>query len=144
MSPSDKLPPVVTARQIAHPWLCDVNGHLNTRYYQGYFDDACQHLLAAAGFAGAAESNGLGIVDVRCTMEFLAEVPPGALLVINSGFVKLGAKSITSFHEMRSVDGERLFATSENVSVFFDLNKRASAAIPNAFRMAAMSNMITD
>ena len=139
MSVSDTVLPLVTARQIAHPWLCDVNGHLNTRHYQGFFDDACQHLLAAAGFHGATENDGTGIVDARCVMEYLAEVAPGALVVIHSGFVKLGTKSVTSRHEMRSFDGQRLYATSEHVSLFFDLKRRASMPIPDDFRADAQA-----
>lgn len=143
MSASDPLPPLVTGRQVAHPWLCDVNGHLNTRHYQGFFDDACQHLLAAAGFNGAAENERIGIVDAHCAMNFLGEVDPGTLIVIHSGFGRLGAKSMTSRHEMRSVDGAKLFARSEHVSLFFDLGARASVAIPDSFRAAAAPYLIS-
>ncbi|PTQ11814.1 hypothetical protein CLG96_07760 [Sphingomonas oleivorans] len=135
---------VETGRQIAHPWLCDANDHLNTRHYQGFFDDAAQHLLAQCGFAGAAEAGRLGVVDASCAMTYLAEVRPGTLLVLHSGFKRIGGKSFTSVHEMRSIDGTHLFATCEIISIFFDLEVRRSAAMPEAFRAAAEALLVVE
>jgi acyl-CoA thioester hydrolase len=137
MSPSDEADVFAeTGRFVVHPWHCDANGHLNTRYFQGFFDDATQHLLALCGH----ECMGVGgrsVVDVRCTMNYKAEVPPGALVVVRSGFSALGGKSFTSAHEMRSVNGAILFATCETVSVFFDLAARLSVAMSDDFRAKA-------
>lgn len=137
MSLSDAhLLPVETGHQIAHPWLCDINDHLNTRHYQGFFDDAAQHLFAICGFSGAGRE-ALGMVDASCTMTYLAEVRPGTLVVLRSGFKHLGRKSCTSLHEMNSTDGATLFATCTITSIFFDLEARRSAAMPESFRAAA-------
>ena len=41
---------------VAHPWMCDVLGHLTTRFYVGMFDDASYHLLHAVfGWTGASD-----------------------------------------------------------------------------------------
>ena len=31
-------------KSVAHPWMCDVLGHLTTRHYVAMFDDAAYHL----------------------------------------------------------------------------------------------------
>ena len=131
-----------TGRFVAHPWYCDANGHLNTRYYQGFFDDATQHLLALCGQERQSSAGGISIVDVRCAMEYKAEVAPGALLVVSSGFKALGGKSLTSIHEMRSVESRTLYATCETVSVFFDLDSRESTPMTEAFRVKASKLLV--
>ena len=139
MSDSEPLPavalPVETGRQIAHPWLCDANGHLNTRHIQGFYDDATQHLLALCGFSGAGTGR-LSIADVRCTMSFAAEIAPGAPVMIRSGFAKLGGKSFTTVHALSGMDGTH-HGGCETTTVFFDLDARRASTIPNAFREAA-------
>jgi acyl-CoA thioester hydrolase len=128
---------VETGRFVAHPWYCDANAHLNTRFFQGFFDDATQHLLALCGHGRQAQGGDIGVVDARCAMEYKAEVAPGALIVVTSGFKALGGKSFTSLHEMRSVDGATLLATCEIVSVFFDLGARKAVAMTEDFRARA-------
>lgn len=127
---------VETGRFVAHPWYCDTNGHLNTRYFQGFFDDATQHLLAICGHEARSPAR-LAVVDVRCAMNYRAEVVPGTLVVVRSSYAALGMKSFTSVHEMRSSDGAILFATCETVSVFFDLDARASVEMNDDFRAKA-------
>ena len=122
---------VETLRAVAHPWLCDINEHVNTRHYQAWFDDASFQLFGQCGFdAVRGRDEGLGIVDVKSTTEYLAEIAPGALIVVSSGFVRLG-------HQMKSVLGGEVFARCETVSVFFDLSARRSRGMPDAFRLAA-------
>lgn len=133
---------VETGRFVAHPWYCDANGHLNTRFFQGFFDDATQHLLAACGHERRAQGGGTSVVDVRCVVEYRAEVPPGTPLVVKSGFKALGGKSFTSIHEMRSVDEATLFATCELVSVFFDLDGHKALPIADDFRARALRRLV--
>lgn len=132
--------PVETGRQIAHPWLCDANGHLNTRHIQGFYDDATQHLLAMCGFTGAGTAR-LSIADVRCAMTYAAEIAPGTPVVIRSGFAKLGGKSFTTVHALCGIDGTR-HGACETTTVFFDLDARRAAPIPDAFRAAATKLLV--
>ena len=134
-----------TLRAIAHPWLCDVNVHLNTRHYQGFFDDAMMQLLAVCGFDAAdGRAAGLGVVDVKCVMEYKSEVLPGAPIVVRSAFHRFGNKSFVTFHEMRSVAGEELRATCETTSLFFDLSARAGKEVPSEFRRAAEPYLVAE
>ena len=32
-------------KSVAHPWMCDVLGHMTTRHYVAMFDDAAYHML---------------------------------------------------------------------------------------------------
>lgn len=141
MSPSED-PLIETGRFIAHPWYCDANGHLNTRFIQGFFDDATQHLLASCGHVAPLAGSGIGVVDVRCAMDYVAEIAPGSLLTVASGFKALGSKSFTSIHEMRSADGASVYARCETVSVFFDLAARKSAAMAESFRAKASRRLV--
>ena len=71
-------------RGVAHPWMCDVLGHMTTRFHVGMFDDAAYHLLHAVfGWAGASDEEGkIAWVDVRHLVEYRAEVRAGNLLEI--------------------------------------------------------------
>ena len=42
------MPPIIHYG-VAHPWLCDALGHLNTRNYHAMYDDALFVLLAIIG-----------------------------------------------------------------------------------------------
>lgn len=125
---------IETGRFVVHPWHCDVNGHLNTRHFQGFFDDAAEHLLAECGHRTGV--GGLSVVHVRCVVDYKAEAAPGLPVVVRSAFTALGTKSLTSVHALRSIDGA-LLATCEIIMVFFDLAARAGVAIPDHFRAEA-------
>jgi hypothetical protein len=64
---------VVTFQGVAHPWLCDEMGHLNTRNYVGMFDDAMQHFMRTMGHnAAQARKSNIGwaelIIQVKCLL----------------------------------------------------------------------------
>ena len=94
-------------KAVAHPWLCDIMGHLTTRHYVAMFDDASYHLLYNVfGWSGANnESAGLGWADVRHVIEYKAEVTAGDVLEIKASLVKIGTKSFTAHYEMDSRGG---------------------------------------
>ena len=72
---------LVTYKGMAHPWLCDVMGHLTTRHYVAMFDDASYHLLLEIfdWSASSVAEDGLGWADVRHVIEYQAEVSSGDL-----------------------------------------------------------------
>lgn len=132
---------IETYRGVVHPWLCDVMGHLTTRHYTAMFDDASYHLAHACGLSVGPASE-IGFVDVQLTMKFAAELRVGSLFYIRSGFLKLGTKSFTTFHQMYNCDDDSLAASLEEISVFFDLKKRKSISVPEDFRAKAMALLI--
>ena len=129
---------IVTYRGVAHPWLCDAMGHLNTRHYVGMFDDAGLHFLNELGFNWThIQESAWGWVDARNLLEYHLEVTTAALVTIRSCVRRLGNKSTTLFHEMRSTETDELHATMEVILVCFDKNVRKSMSIPSEFRTRA-------
>ena len=131
---------IETFRGMVYPWQCDHQGHLNTMHYVGMFDAAFWHHLSAMGFTRAyLDANNRGFADVKDTIEYKAEVPVGARVVVDSGLLRIGTSSITARHTMRDAETGEVAATSEKVTVYFDLAARRSAAIPDAMRAAAQA-----
>lgn len=129
---------ICTGRFVAHPWLCDAMGHLTTRHYVGFFDDASYHLLAEAGYDGAKDLKaGWGWADVRHELEYKAEISAGALVEVWSRIVALGNSSVRSEHHMRERSQGVLSATLIANTVCFDLKARRSMPLPDAFRTRA-------
>lgn len=130
-------------RGVAHSWLCDHQGHLNTRYYVAMFDDSVMHFLALTGLATPEDKKkSMGWVDVRNVLEYKEEVSAGALVTIFAGLKKIGTKSITVCEEMRSTETGEVHATMETILVRFDLNSRSAAAIQGNHRDNAISFLI--
>lgn len=126
---------IETARSVAHPWLCDVIGHLSTPNYLAVFDIATYHLFAAAGASPTKTvKTGQGWADVRQELEYKSEVKAGSLLLVRSAVVRVGGKSVTHRHELRDADDDTLRATLLATTVAFDMNARAAMAIPDAQR----------
>ena len=126
-----------TFRGVAHPWLCDAFGHLNSRHHMALFDDAGFHFLHRLNkAAGLAEDRKFGWADVSIHATLSDEVPLGALVVIRSSLVKLGRTSVTYRHEMRACDDDRLHSAQEVITVRFDLEARKAVPLPEAIRTA--------
>lgn len=136
---------IETFRGTAHPWLCDVMGHLNTRNYVAMFDDASMHLIAALGYDFSdARAGKFGWADVHAEIDLNAEVGMGELVKISSSIPQLGNSSLTSLHEMTDLAGERCFARYTLKTVFFDLQARKSHRLPDNFRAAAADLLAED
>ena len=92
-------------KSVAHPWQCDILGHLTTRFYVAMFDDATYHFLYEVfGWNGSSDDQGkLGWVDVKHVINYQAEVAAGELLEVRASLSKIGGKSITAIYEMRNL-----------------------------------------
>jgi len=124
----------------AHPWFCDVMGHMNIRHFMTMFDEAAYHLLFQVfGWSGNQDSSaGVGWADVRHVVEYQAEVRAGDLLEIRGCIAKVGTKSITIRYEMFNLVKDELTATLECVCVLLDLKSRKSVALSDKFRQQAL------
>lgn len=129
--------PVETYRGVAYPWLCDSMGHMNTQFYCALYDGASFHFLSRIASYAELTPRRLGWADVRQTIEYKEEVRAGALLVVATRLVRLGASSVSYLHEMRNVETGALHSTSENVTVLFDLEARKAAPLDAAARERA-------
>ena len=116
---------------VVHPWLCDAMGHLTTRHYLAFFDDASYQLFAALGYDPAAgQIAQQGWADVRHELEYRAELPVGALIRIDGRVVALGRSSITTELRIFARSDDRLCATLVARTVCFDLAARRSRPLP--------------
>ncbi len=127
-------------RGVVYPWHCDHLGHMTVQHYVGMFDQAAWHLLAAMGLGWEhTKTSKETLVDARHTIEYLVEQPVGSLIVVECALKRIGSKSLTQHHRMINTETRALAATTEIVSVYFDLETRVSLLIPDAprERMAA-------
>jgi acyl-CoA thioester hydrolase len=133
-------------KSVAHPWQCDILGHMTTRFYMAMFDDASYHFLQHLfGWNGARnEAATLGWADVRHTINYADEVKAGDLLEIRAELIKVGGKSITASYEMLNLGSGKVSATLEGVMVLFDLEQRCAVTIPDDLRGAANKHVKAD
>jgi acyl-CoA thioester hydrolase len=134
---------MVVNKGVAHPWLCDVIGHMTTRHYVAMFDDASYHFLFAVfGWSGSMDKHGeRGWVDVRHVIEYLAEVSAGDLLEIRASLVKLGTKSIKIRFDMFNLARDELAARLESICVLFDMKARTGLPIEGELREKALAHL---
>ena len=104
---------------------------------RGFYDGASFHFLSMLAPYGELKKSGLGWADVRQLIEYKREIPSGSLLVVRTTLSRLGNKSVEYLHELRNVETDALHSTSEQVTVLFDLNKRAAARLDEAIRRRA-------
>ena len=129
---------IETFRGMVYPWQCDHQGHLNTKEYVGMFDAAFWHHLSVMGFTRVyLDDAKRGFADVKDTIEYKAEVPVGARLIIESALLRIGTSSITALHTMRDCETGEVAATAEKITVYFDLEARASTPLPDDMRATA-------
>lgn len=128
---------VETGRAVAHPWLCDQMGHLNTRHYAAIFDDASFHFLGRIAPRAEQAAARRGWADVRVTIEFKHEVAMGSVLVVRSALARLGTKSLTYRQELHDPEAGTLHATAEAVTVLFDLERRVAVPLEGELRARA-------
>ena len=133
-------------KSVAHPWLCDVLGHMTTRYYVGMFDDASYHFIYDVfGWVGNRDADRkLAWVDVQHLIKFQAEVAAGDLLEVRASLMKIGGKSITACYVMQNLKTGEVAATLEAVYVLFDLEARCGVEISDDLRSAASKNLEAD
>lgn len=135
--------PIETYRGVVYPFQCDHQGHLTTMHYVGMFDVAFWHQISAMGFTRAyLEERRRGFADVKDTLEYKAEVRVGGLVVIESGLLRIGGKSLTAIHTMRDAETGQLAATSEKITVYFDLEARRADRLPDDRRDAMTAFLI--
>ncbi len=134
---------ILVNKAVAHPWLCDVLGHLTTRHYVAMFDDSIYHLLATVfGWPGAVNESGeLGWVDVRHVIEYLAEVSAGEILEIHAEIIKVGGKSMSAKFHMTNLSKMELAATFECVCVLFDMQERKGLVMTDEMRAQASKHL---
>lgn len=122
--------PVLTA--VFHNWHCDHFGHANVRHYAAAFDDAVFAFWSMMG----ADKSGIVPVTAKQTTTFSSEVQAGDVVKITATITRIGGKSATVQLAMQDAASQALRATCEVVEVFFDMDTRQSAQMPQDVRTA--------
>jgi acyl-CoA thioester hydrolase len=127
----------------AHPWFCDVMGHMNIRHFMAMFDESSYQLLFQVfGWSGNPDnSGGQGWADVKHVIEYQAEVRAGDLLEVRACISKVGTKSIGIHYEMSNSVSKDVAATLECICVLIDLESRESVALSDVQRKQAEGHM---
>jgi acyl-CoA thioester hydrolase len=122
-------------RGVVFPWMCDHFGHMNVRWYSHHFDDGGFHLWTMAGVSQREmRDRGTHVVVAQTTIKYIRELKAGDLILIRSGFVKVGQKSVVHVAKMYNADSNVYSAWQETVEVFFDPEARKAAPMPEDFR----------
>ena len=125
----------VTYRGIVLPRHCDHYGHMNVRYYAQFFDDGGFQMLHHAGISQAnLKTRGIGLVVANLSIDFVAEIKAGELMRIEGAYRRVGTKSLTHEQRMYAAERGQLCATQIEIEVFFDVEKRTSAPMPDDIR----------
>jgi acyl-CoA thioester hydrolase len=123
-----------TYRGVVYPWQCDSMGHMNTQFYCAIFDAASFHMLSRLGSYADLEPLGQGWADVKQTIEYRHETRADALVHVRSALTSAGNKSVAFRHTMLNSETGVLHATSENITVLFDLKARKALPLTEAVR----------
>jgi len=105
------------------------------------FDVATHHFFHLMGLPPVNAQ--FGLADVRQEIDYLAEAPMGALLLIRSGLLKVGGSSIRTRHVMTDPHGTITHAVLETVTVRLDMAARKSAPFPSEFASRAQQLMLS-
>ena len=129
---------VVTFRGVVYPAQCDAMGHMNAQHYIAAFDQAMWHLVLQLGFLPSwVTERRRGWADVRYVVNFKNELHAGQLFSVESTVVRIGNSSLVSAHSLSEAASGVIAAEIEMTSIYFDLEKRTSRALPPSIRQAA-------
>lgn len=128
-----------TYRGVVYPAQSDAMGHMTVQYYVAAFDQAMWHFVASLGYnPDWRNERKEGWADVRYEIDYRSELKVGDLFTVASKLLKIGRSSLVTHHELKNLAGETC-AEISMTSVYFDLEKRASKAIPDQIKAAAMN-----
>jgi acyl-CoA thioester hydrolase len=132
-----------TYRAVVFPWHCDHLGHLNVRWYGHFFDDAGWHLWSQIGVSHVTlKERGIVTVVASIKTDFHHESAAGDLLLVKSAFTRIGGKSLTMSQRMANAETGVLCATQDVVEVFFDMESRKAAPMPEDIRTKLESVLV--
>jgi len=126
---SDDL--ITTYRGTVYPGQLDHMGHMNVQHYVGKFDEGVWHLFASVGLTPSYMRDGnRGMAAVEMNIRYLQELHAGDLVVVRSGILHVGEKSLRFVQEMTNGETGELAAAQEVVAVHLDRDKRKAAPFP--------------
>src|SRR6201985_3417141 len=127
------LPPAPFISSVMHidPQWIDYNGHLNMAYYNVMFDRAIDELWLQLGIGpGYMKERHGSTFTAECHVRYLREIHLGDPVQVSVLLVAADEKRLHTFQELRHATEGWLSATSENMTVHIDMEKRKTAPFP--------------
>lgn len=132
-----------THRSVVFPWRCDHLGHMNARWYLHHFDESGFHFFSKLGYNTVALNRaGAEPIVVQYEVNFIKEMLPGQLILVNSGVSQVGSKSLITTHRMYDADSGVVHASCMGTLVCFDDVARKSTVIPADLRQALLDRVV--
>jgi acyl-CoA thioester hydrolase len=117
--------------QIEPQWI-DYNGHLNMAYYNVMFDRAIDQLWLELGIGPAyMKERRHSTFTAECHVRYLREIHLGDPVQVSVLLVAADQKRLHTFEELRHASEGWLSATSENMTIHIDMEKRKTAPFPS-------------
>lgn len=128
--PLPSAPFLSSVMQIEPQWI-DYNGHLNMAYYNVMFDRAIDQLWLELGIGPAyMKERHNSTFTAECHVRYLREVHLGDPVQVSILLLAADEKRLHTFEELRHAREGWLSATSENMTVHIDMDKRKTAPFP--------------
>jgi acyl-CoA thioester hydrolase len=128
-----------TYRGSVNTWECDYLGHMNIQFYTSRFSDAGGHIFGAIGLP---HDGRIGTAAVQYDIQYRREVKAGAPLLLRSGLLGLGTKSMRFMHRLSDAATGEIYCTVEIVAVALDLATRKAVPISDAVRAAGERRLV--
>lgn len=129
---ADALGMFETNRSAVNPWECDTNGHMNARFLMARFSDAQGHMWAHAGLGRHEQAaQGLATATVEMRLAHLRELMAGETLVVRTGLVDAGARTLRYRHWLFNAETGEPACAAEGLGLLFDRESRKAVAIPD-------------
>ena len=127
--------PMQTYSGVVYPWHCDHVGHMNVMHYMGKFDEATWFFFNRIGLTRkflATHHRGMAAVEQR--IAYQRELRAGDVMMIQTSVLEVRDKVLRFVHRMIFPDSGELAALMMQTTVYLDLERRKSTALPEAVR----------
>lgn len=122
---------IETYRGVVYPHHIDHMGHMNVQYYTAMFDQATWHLFSTLGITlRYVNETHTGMAALEQRTKYKSELTAGALVVVQSGVIEVGNKTVRFFHRMLDPLTGAEAATTDMVAAHLDRKARKAIALP--------------
>jgi acyl-CoA thioester hydrolase len=118
-------------------------GHMNVQHYVEKFDEGVWHLFAAAGLTPSyLRAHNRGMAAVEMNIRYLREFLAGDLVIVRSGILSVGDKSLRILQQMSNGENGELAAEQTVVAVHLDREARRAVAFADEVVARARSLVV--
>jgi acyl-CoA thioester hydrolase len=123
--------PIVSSPMSVEPAWIDFNGHLNMAYYNVLFDRACDEAfeLAGIGYTYVKEREH-SFFAAEVHVRYLRELKVGTSVRATFQLLDYDHKRVHFFQQLFHATEGWVSATSENLTLHVDINKKKTAHFP--------------